>query len=93
MEKPKKHTIEYIKTAPTNVLLVSCADKLDNIRSIKDDYAQIGDKLWERFNSPKKDQKWHYQSLARSFINSTNDIPDRILFKVFSKAVNNFFNK
>ena len=87
----KKHTIEYLKTAPIDVLLVSCADKLDNIRAIKEDYAQIGNKLWARFNRPEIDQKWYYQSLARSFINSTKDIPNRTLFKVFAKAVNNFF--
>jgi len=87
----KKHTIEYIKTAPREVLLVSCADKLDNIRAIKGDYAQMGNKLWVRFNRPKKDQKWYYQSLASSFMNSSKDIPDRTLFKVFTKAVNNFF--
>ena len=87
----KKHTIKYLRTAPIDVLLVSCADKLDNIRAIKKDYAQIGNKLWARFNRPEIDQKWYYQSLARSFINSTKDIPNRTLFKVFAKAVNNFF--
>jgi len=87
----KKHTIEYLKTAPNDVLLVACADKLDNIRAIKEDYEQIGNKLWTRFNRPKKDQKWYYQSLARSFIVSSKDIPNRTLSRVFAKAVSNFF--
>ena len=87
----KKHTIKYLRTAPVDVLFVSCADKLDNIRAIKEDYAQIGNKLWARFNRPKKDQKWYYQSLAKSFFNSTKDIPNRTLFKVFAKSVNTFF--
>lgn len=90
-ENRKRHTIEYLKTAPIDILFVSCADKLNNIRAIKEDYAKIGDKLWTRFNRPKKEQKWYYQSLASSFLNSTKHIANKSLFKVFVTTVNSFF--
>lgn len=40
----KQHTIDYLKKeASVEELLVACADKIDNICSIKKDYEQIGD--------------------------------------------------
>jgi hypothetical protein len=65
----KQHTIDYLNDCDdTAVLLVSCADKLSNIRSIYKDYTEIGDKLWDRFNAGYKEQKWYYQSLVRSLM-------------------------
>ena len=52
----KQHTIEFVaREAMLEQLLVSCADKLDNAEAIKQDFDQIGEKLWERFNAPKSD--------------------------------------
>lgn len=55
-ENRKRHTIEYLKTAPADVLLVSIADKLDNMRAIRQDYEKLGDAFWSRFNRPKESQ-------------------------------------
>ena len=64
----KQHTIEFVKReAMLEQLLVSCADKLDNAEAIKQNFDQIGEKLWERFNAPKSDQQWYYTSLAAAF--------------------------
>lgn len=64
----KQRTIEYLKKdASKAVLLVACADKLSNIRSIYKDYQEAGDKIWDRFNAGYKDQKWYYQNLVFSF--------------------------
>jgi len=90
-ENRKRHTIEYLKTAPLDVRLVSCADKLDNIRAIREDYAKLGEKLWSRFNRPKKDQRWYYRSLAHAFLYSNKTKSGKKLFKDFASAVNNFF--
>lgn len=66
-ENRKKHTIEYLKTAPMDVLLVSLADKLDNVRAIREDYEKLGESLWSRFNRPRESQAWYYRSLAEVF--------------------------
>ena len=67
-EQRKTHTIEFLKTAPTEVLIISCADKLNNIQSILKDLEKQGENAWSRFNRPKEKQKWYYQSLAKVFI-------------------------
>ena len=63
-ENRKKHTLENLKTATINTLLVSIADKLDNIYAIHADYKREGDALWKRFNRSKEEQKWYYASLS-----------------------------
>lgn len=67
-EERKRAYIEKLETASDDVLLVSCADKLHNARSIRIDLEQQGAGLWDRFNQtdPAK-QRWYYESLAEVF--------------------------
>jgi (p)ppGpp synthase/HD superfamily hydrolase len=61
----KQHTIDFLtREATCDQLLVSSADKLDNLRSIRDDYNKIGEELWSRFNAGKEEQKWYYSAIA-----------------------------
>ena len=65
----KKHTIHFLQhEANTDQLLVSGADKLDNLRSIAYDYKRIGEKLWSRFNASKEQQHWYYDSIGTILI-------------------------
>jgi hypothetical protein len=71
-EKPpwrprKEKYLEHLKTAPPEVLRVSAADKLYNARAILADYRSLGEGLWIRFNAPREDILWYYESLARLF--------------------------
>jgi len=66
-EHRKSHTVEYLKTAPMDVLILSCADKLDNVKSIIKDVEKHGESVWDRFNRPKDDQEWYYRSLVEVF--------------------------
>jgi len=66
-EKRKQHTLEILETGETPGLLLSVADKLDNIRSIRSDLELNGDLAWERFKRPREKQRWYYQSLSRIF--------------------------
>lgn len=65
-EVRKKHTIEFLKTASIDIRAVVCADKLHNIRSIIDDYSQLGDQVWDRFNRGRKCQEWYYTNMVAS---------------------------
>jgi (p)ppGpp synthase/HD superfamily hydrolase len=65
-EDRKNHTIEYLKTAPKEVRVVACADKLHNVRSILKDYQQDGEAVWDRFNRGKEQQEWYYRNVAES---------------------------
>ena len=59
----------YLASLPhhPDSLLVSCADKVHNARSILSDYRRLGEKLWERFN-PDSDILWYYRTLADAFL-------------------------
>jgi (p)ppGpp synthase/HD superfamily hydrolase len=63
-EERKQHTIDHIRVAPEDVLWIVCADKLDNVRSLREDLERIGAELWTRFNRPKPAQAWYYRSLV-----------------------------
>jgi (p)ppGpp synthase/HD superfamily hydrolase len=65
-EERKQHTIEYLRTAPLDVRLVTCADKLHNLRTIASDYKRLGEAVWDRFKRGKKDQEWYYRSIVES---------------------------
>lgn len=90
-ENRKKHTIDYLKTAPIDVLLVACADKLDSIEAIRDDYEKHGEVLWSRFNSPKTKQAWYYQSIADVLVSRIEDNISRSLFTKYQSEVNKVF--
>ena len=48
-----------------SALRVIAADKLQNARSLLDDYRRYGDDLWERFTtSSSADQLWYYGAIA-----------------------------
>jgi (p)ppGpp synthase/HD superfamily hydrolase len=75
----KQHTIEFItKEATLEQLLVSCADKVDNTESIRQDFILNGEKLWERFNAPKGDQQWYYTSVAAAFEQRSNEFGESL---------------
>ena len=91
----KQHTIDFIlKDASEEQLLVICADKLDNVTSIRDDWNLIGDKIWERFNAPMEDQAWNYLSISKALEKRTKEFggPMIVLFKQLSEGVNELFS-
>lgn len=66
-ELRKEHTLEILKSASEDTLLISVADKLDNIRSVREDLASHGEAAWERFKRGREKQRWYYESLAEIF--------------------------
>lgn len=56
-------------------VMVSCADKLHNLKSIVDDYSRIGDQLWERFTSGKEGQQWWYCQIHEVVAQRLPDFP------------------
>jgi (p)ppGpp synthase/HD superfamily hydrolase len=68
----KAHTIEFLAKAPLKVQLLTCADKLSNIRSMVRDYNIMKNDLWKKFNAGRSDQKWYYEGLLDSLKNLSN---------------------
>lgn len=65
-EERKEHTIEYLRTAPEEIRIVACADKLHNVRSIRQDVEHSGEAVWSRFKRGKKQQEWYYRNVLLS---------------------------
>lgn len=64
----KEDYIASLAEASDDVLLVSCADKLHNARSLLRDLVQEGAQAWERFHEPDPAQQlWYYRALATVF--------------------------
>ena len=62
----KTERIEALKTASTEVCLVTSADKLHNLRTVISEYDEIGDVVWERFHGGIEAQAWYYRSILDS---------------------------
>lgn len=68
----KEAYLDHLKNDPdSGHLLVSLSDKVHNAQSIVMDLRVVGDKLWERFNSPREQTLWYYQSLNEVFQDRT----------------------
>jgi (p)ppGpp synthase/HD superfamily hydrolase len=83
----KSHTINSVKTADLDLKLLSCADKLSNIRDMIDDYNEIEDKLWNKLNASKEDNAWYYRSMLASFQFAPNSLIGKPIFHQFRNSV------
>ena len=91
----KQHTLQFLTDEATrNQLVVSAADKLDNLRAIRDDYGRLGEELWARFNAGKEEQKWYYSAIAATFEKRANEFgePLKKLSEELSGIVSLVFN-
>jgi len=89
-ERRKEHTLEVLASGEAPALLLCLADKLDNIRSIRQDLELFGEKAWDRFKRPRAKQRWYYESLRRIFDARLADSPGADLaakFRVEVEAV------
>ncbi len=57
----KQETLDFLKTASRDEKIVTFADKLANLRSTLNDYAALGDALWDRFQQKDPERHvWYY---------------------------------
>jgi (p)ppGpp synthase/HD superfamily hydrolase len=93
-EERKAHTIEYLeKQANDDVLLISLADKLDNVRAIREGLESDGERFWERFNRPWEKQKWYYERLDEVFAARIHREPALALLSAFKAEVKKVFKR
>lgn len=89
----KTEALEHLYDAPERVKMLVLADKLANIRAIVRDYEEQGDKLWERFNKGKKEQRWYYNKSVNALVALANNENTTELYQEFQSLVNNVFNE
>jgi (p)ppGpp synthase/HD superfamily hydrolase len=73
--KRKEAYIAKIATKSRGTILVSCADKLHNARSIMFDHDRIGDVVWDRFTADKTETLWYYEQLRDVFARAWPENP------------------
>lgn len=83
----KQHTIDCLKNDSMETKLVCCADKLSNVKSMYADLLEYGEKLWERFNAPKEDIKWYYESI----VNALSDLAQYKMYQEIQETVKAVF--
>jgi GTP pyrophosphokinase len=66
-QQRKEAYIKHLAQISADSLLVSCADKVHNIRSISKDYLQMGETLWQRFQGGRNGTLRYYRSLSNTF--------------------------
>jgi (p)ppGpp synthase/HD superfamily hydrolase len=59
--------LDHLSSTPSDVLLVSVADKLHNATSIARDLRTIGPAVFERFKPSPPETVWYYQQLVEAF--------------------------
>jgi len=64
-ERRKQRFITSLRQADEDTLLVVCADKLDNLRSIRRDYEKLGEALWSRFTRAREQQHWYFTEVLK----------------------------
>ncbi|WDC84564.1 hypothetical protein PL321_02215 [Caloramator sp. mosi_1] len=67
--------------------MVSCADKLSNVRSMVEDYNNMKDKLWTMFNAGYDEQKWYYLEILDVF----SDLNSYQMYKELEDKINYIF--
>jgi (p)ppGpp synthase/HD superfamily hydrolase len=90
-EERKRHTLEFLTSAPPEVRFVALADKLDNVRAISTDYRDNGERLWKRFNRGKEDQRWYYEGLVEALRDEGGNQAYRELHSQFAQEVRDVF--
>src|SRR5262249_30198889 len=80
-QERKEAYLAHLRTADEDILWVSLADKVHNARTILCDLrkADIGEKIWARFNVSTKQTLWYYHSLADIFCERmSNQLSDEL---------------
>lgn len=74
-EVRKRHTIASVRVASAPALLILCADKLDNVRSMSRGESRLGPPFWERFQRPKAAQAWYYRGVSSALAERADGEP------------------
>ena len=65
-EERKTAAIRSLYTGSHSHRMLMCADKLANLRSIRDRLAEEGDAVWSRFSRGKEQQAWLFRETVKA---------------------------
>jgi (p)ppGpp synthase/HD superfamily hydrolase len=82
-QERKEKFIASLATASPQVLRVTTADKLDNVRSLLMFYGQFGPSVWENFKGKRDGTIWYYEQVTKVLRARSN----RAMVQALEKAV------
>ena len=85
--------LEHLKHANKREQMLVLADKLSNMIAISRDYAELKEKIWDRFNRGKDSQAWYYRSGAASLIKLGEYEDTKALYLEFAELVGKVFDE
>ena len=65
--RKQRYIAHVAEGADAAVRLVSAADKVHNARAILNDHIEIGDRVFDKFETGKDGTLWYYRSLVHAF--------------------------
>lgn len=80
----KEAYLTKLKDKPTELLLVSCCDKLHNARAILTDLTTHGEALFDRFTGKKEGTLWYYRTLVEIY---QQRLPDLVAVRELTATV------
>ncbi|HWQ03350.1 MAG TPA: HD domain-containing protein [Candidatus Nitrosotenuis sp.] len=83
----KEAYVAHVRTEPADVRLVSCADKLWNVREILQDFRAQGAAVFERFTGKREGTLWYYRALVEAFRAAGSDPRVDALLDEFASTV------
>lgn len=86
----KQESLNRLASASRDAMIVALGDKLSNMRGIAQDYAALGDELWQRFNvKTKADHAWRFRQLAEVL----KPLGETFAYQEFRKLVTQVFGE
>ncbi len=84
----KQIALDRLKNASRDMKIVALGDKLSNMRTIAQDYAVLGNELWNRFTvKDYESHAWRYSALA----DALSDLSETEAYKEFRMLVDKVF--
>lgn len=84
----KEEHIAHLTESCIEMKMIALGDKLSNIRSLKRDYAILGEELWQRFNQKDKAQHgWYYRSMR----DAVSELRDTLAWKELDSLIKEIF--
>ena len=86
----KQESIDRLAAASKDELMVALGDKLSNMRGIANDYAALGDEVWQRFHVKQRDDHaWRFRQLVKVFA----PLADTPAYREFAQLVDSVFGR
>lgn len=85
----REATVAKIAKLDAVVLPLLAADKVDNVRSIRDTLVERGEEeTWQLFEADRSHNEWYYRSLSEAFLARDAEVP---LFQTLAAEVDAVF--